>query len=340
MEKIFSESIVLKNIDDNIKLSDIQDIIQHIELWQIIYENKQITNNELIIAIKILHKYNVEKFYLKCIKILLNRLLELKIDNNLDLNDDIINDIINLEPDKNDITCYLLGGSCVLTINDFVFTEELLDYGIKNGYLNMNCPYDVKKIAKYCTLKMFNKIIADGISNPILRNICRYAARYGNLDIIKWIYQCAPEYFYDNHVSPYAAMGGHLNVLHWAYDKLLYRDSWTCVYAAKYGHFETLKWLRETECPWNYLTTSNAAKGGHFEILKWAVMNGCPIGNHTCSRAAKGGHLEILKWLREIGCSWDIQTCYNAAKMGNISILKWAIENGCNYTDQYLEMIT
>lgn len=143
-----------------------------------------------------------------------------------------------------------------------------------------------------------------------LHNVCDYAARTGNLEILKW------------------ARNGE-NKFPW--------NSWTTARAAQYGQLEVLKWLRsgEDKCPWDEATCAIAAEKGHLEILKWLRRGEdvCPWDERTCSWAASGGHLEILKWARDNNCPWDAETCHWAAQRGHLEILKWARHEGCPWTN-------
>jgi hypothetical protein len=87
---------------------------------------------------------------------------------------------------------------------------------------------------------------------------CKYAAKYNNLEILKWLHE-------------QGCSIGKANI---------------CSDAARNGNLEMLKWARENECPWDEKTCTSAARSGHLDILKWARKNECPWSAWTCSQAA------------------------------------------------------
>jgi Ankyrin repeats (many copies) len=191
---------------------------------------------------------------------------------------------------------------------------------VKNGHLN------VLKWAHQNGLEMrwINYII--------------YAATYGNITMIQWLYTNHGSEFDDlacgYAACGYAARGGHLHVIKWLQTKGCPLHINTCSYAAEHGHLEVLQWAQTKGCPWDKYTCSNAAKNGHLEVLQWAQTKGCPWDEYTCSNAAKNGHLEVLQWAQTKGCPWDRNTCSNAAYNGHLEVLQWARTNGCPW-DEY-----
>ncbi len=123
---------------------------------------------------------------------------------------------------------------------------------------------------EYCVRKKYTNVMALFLNSG---RLCTYAAKYGYLDILKWLRE---------------------NGCPWSED--------TCVAAASMGHLHILQWARENGCPWDEETCSSAAEYGHLDILQWARRNGCPWDEETCSSAADYGHLDILQWAIENGC--------------------------------------
>jgi hypothetical protein len=103
--------------------------------------------------------------------------------------------------------------------------------------------------AHKCSFKQNLFFFADKITNEI--SIFTIAARFGYLDILKWMNQCFPIDF-------------NLN------------NKFYCSSAAINGHLEVLKWLRDIGCPLDNKTCTFAASRGHLKVLKWARENGCP----------------------------------------------------------------
>ncbi len=77
--------------------------------------------------------------------------------------------------------------------------------------------------------------------------ICTYAAQYGHLDIIQWMYESG-KCKLDTHMCSFAAIGNQL---------------------------EALRWLRANGCPWDANVCAFAARNCYLDILQWAHDNGC-----------------------------------------------------------------
>ena len=73
------------------------------------------------------------------------------------------------------------------------------------------------------------------------------AARYGHLEMVKWL----------------CGEGGFA------------MTEWVMAEAAGGGNLKLVKWLRGEGCPWNWHTCNYAVTKGHVEVLRWARANGC-----------------------------------------------------------------
>jgi hypothetical protein len=131
-----------------------------------------------------------------------------------------------------------------------------------------------------------------------LKEACSYAARAGNLEVMKWLH---------NTGCPW--------------------DARTCAWAAWHGNLTVLRWARAHHCPWASTTCNYAAEGGHLAVLQWAREHHCPWDSHVCSYAARAGHLVVLQWLREHNCPWGTNICVCAADAGQLEVLQWVREN-------------
>jgi hypothetical protein len=139
---------------------------------------------------------------------------------------------------------------------------------------------------------------------------CNTAAKYGKLDIIKWLRKNG--FVWNVHTSEYAASSGDL---------------------------ETLKWILENGCPYDWTTCAGAASSGNIEILQWATAYGCPWNNSVmATHAAKGGNIDLLKWIRNTMKCLDWSTVTSTEALGdqksvlpekNVAMFKWLIVNGC-----------
>lgn len=102
------------------------------------------------------------------------------------------------------------------------------------------------------------------------------------------------------YASPAAARYGHLDILKWmqANDRILHNPiGYICREAALRIQLAELQWARGNSFDGNYSTSSGAARSSHLGMLKWAQCNGCPCDESTCSREAAAGHLDILQWV-------------------------------------------
>ena len=89
--------------------------------------------------------------------------------------------------------------------------------------------------------------------------MARIAARYGHLELVKWL----------------CGEGGFA------------MDEDVMEYAARSGNLELVQWLRGEGCPWDHNTGLWAVAKGHVEVLHWARENGCPWTAATRDRAAQ-----------------------------------------------------
>ena len=89
-------------------------------------------------------------------------------------------------------------------------------------------------------------------------NMAHEAARYGHLELVKWL--CG--------------------------EKGFAIDGWVMMEAAWSGNLELVQFLRGEGCPRTYNTCRRAVDGGHVEVLRWARENGCQWGTATRDRAA------------------------------------------------------
>ena len=131
-------------------------------------------------------------------------------------------------------------------------------------------------------------------------NVWKVFIRDDNIKLIKYLFN--HKYKVNNNVSKYAARYGNLDIYKFIIGRLCIKISnELCNVAAKYGHLELLKWSSQhiSQFRLNTWICFNAAENGHLEILKWARENGCEWNCYTCAYAALNGHLEVLKWVRE-----------------------------------------
>ena len=219
---------------------------------------------------------------------------------------------------------------------------------------NIICDMYIDEVVKHNAMNYIKYYKNNGIN---LNSICKYAAKYGRLECLKYAHENGCLWNEGKHayidensylecfICPYknyctwdkltchdAARNGHLECLKYAHENGCPWDKWICHDAARNGHLECLKYAHENGCPWDKCTCMYAAFHGNLECLKYAHENGCPWDKCTCMYAAKNGHLECLKYAYENGCRWNSWTCENAAENGHLECLKYAHKNGCYLT--------
>lgn len=116
---------------------------------------------------------------------------------------------------------------------------------------------------------------------------CALAARNGNIEILKYLFE---------HGCPW--------------------DETTCSSAAYGNNLNCLKYARENGCPWDIWTCSNAAFSNDIVCLRYAHENGCPWDEWTCQSASATGNLDCLKYAYENGCPIDEWAYYHAVENG------------------------
>ena len=98
-------------------------------------------------------------------------------------------------------------------------------------------------------------------------NMAWYAARYGQMELVKWL----------------CGEGGFA------------MDEGVMWWAACSGNLELVQFLRGEGCPWDWNTCYWAVAKGHVEVLRWARENGCPWQASTQDKAvAELGYADDL----------------------------------------------
>jgi len=164
---------------------------------------------------------------------------------------------------------------------------------------------------------------------------CETAARYGHLEMLKYLRQ--PRDSWRITYCPWAAgtmhaaaETGNLDLLQWACAEGLKPKPHTVAMACHVGHDRMLAWLLdEAGAPVDQYASFWAARNGHLRCLEALGLRGYPMDHRCCYVAAGGGHLECLRWLRNVArAHWDYQTCNHAASTNHVECLRWCLENG------------
>jgi hypothetical protein len=165
-------------------------------------------------------------------------------------------------------------------------------------------------------------------------DICNLAARYGQLNVLKWAIK--KKYQVNDFVSKEAS--NNKEILIWLIDNGYKISTLALNNIAKKGDLDLLKYAHGKNTEINSLVAWGAAEFGHLHILKWMIydINVDFKENEeywTCSWAAHGGKLDVLKWLRDNNFRWNEMTTSQAAVGNHFEVLKYVIDNGCPFDE-------
>ena len=109
------------------------------------------------------------------------------------------------------------------------------------------------------------------------------AAKNGNLDNIKWLYEnrCPIN---TEHLFIVFIHINSIDGLIWTRNLGYQLNELTFSMATYIGNLNVMKWLHANECPWNELTFDSAETNGNLDNIKWLLENNCPFHNDTYQR--------------------------------------------------------
>jgi len=174
---------------------------------------------------------------------------------------------------------------------------------------------------------------------------CNEAAKNGHLEILKYL---VPKFDVTHEWNAwpsiyYAIRYGNLDILIWMYENDYLIDTDSCARAAEFGQLHILKWLRTKDFDWDINAYRYAARAGHLEILRYmrSVDGDRYIRNESISHyAAERSQLEVLKWLHENGYRWNAQTMKEAVWDDHLDVVKYLHENRCPCMIEYCSYCT
>ncbi len=196
------------------------------------------------------------------------------------------------------------------------------------------------------------------------------AAKHGNMDILKFMYQKGVEVFDESllrnpekaedykeflktnpskdkisrwmgifwypEVCAIAAKRGHLDILQFLIEHGCPIDETAAAYAAKYDHFDCLKYLVEdAKAPYDSLILINAAESGNVEMTEWTMrfVDVGAWGTAACIGAAKNGHIPVMKLFFDEGTERSPGICDAAAEGYQWLALEYAHSEGCDWDE-------
>ena len=196
--------------------------------------------------------------------------------------------------------------------------------------------YNETKIFKYT----YDEEIVGGLIWPDLLNLFReiempvhisyYAARCGNIGLLK-----ALKPYWSENTLRGAARYGNLDILKWLkhnkcpWDERTFRDAAFC------ANIDVLRWLKANNCPYNdYHVVRrgiyNAALNSNFNILNWVVkeMNCSKKDRVPFVIAIRYNNYHMLVWLKANGFTWSNAADIEKWASSNQKVLDWLRLNG------------
>ncbi len=163
-----------------------------------------------------------------------------------------------------------------------------------------------------------------------------FAARSGNLNILRFMYQKSVEQFETSLLKDSKEDRKYKKFLARNPDKReisKYIIGWNgeaCNIAAERGNLDILRFLIEHDCPIDEQAASGAAKHDHFDCLKYLVNNGAPYDESIFINAAGSGNMEMIEWTLQFYTikEWGEVACVKAAKNGHIPVMKLFFDSG------------
>lgn len=240
-------------------------------------------------------------------------------------------------------TCKLIQSVCNITKNDRKYSYLYIKQ--KERYENDKHDMYIAFVDYLCINSHYLELIKWVLKNTneeISQYAFNMAAYYGNLEILKWLYENRPnESMKEKHhnIMDCASTWGHLEVVQWLHENRTEGCTKKAMdLAAKNGQLEMVKWLHKNRtegCTVEALLS--AANNGHLKILKCLLkykyikkFSEVDLDN-VIRYAIQGGNLDIVQWLyKKIGyhTKWWPPLIDWALLHGNLSTVQWLYEIG------------
>lgn len=193
--------------------------------------------------------------------------------------------------------------------------------------------------------------------------LCKYAAKYGHLEIMKWARQQQCQW--SSRVLIAAIRSGNLRTVIWLRNQSPpcpgWQSAYCCLAAVEERNIYMIKYLRSLcpPCEWNESCCRAASRNGDIAMIIWlrSQTPPCPFDEMTAMYAAAQGNIEmlvtlrrhlrppcpwdsavfraavsqaririeLLEWLRDESdcCPWDESVCRAASQNNQIEVLNW-----------------
>jgi hypothetical protein len=170
-------------------------------------------------------------------------------------------------------------------------------------------------------------------SNP---NICANAVISGNIDILKWLR--LNTYVWDETTAHMAAKYGRIDILKWVISKgCPYHRNIVINNLAMSGTLKMVKWAVSIGCKPAHHTLVCSAINSNTSVVVWLLDNGCKYSTKISLLAASENNIEALKIFHSRGLKIHSRVTMEAAMNGNIDLIKWAVSIGMHLDQGLLE---
>jgi hypothetical protein len=154
-------------------------------------------------------------------------------------------------------------------------------------------------------------------------NILKSAVSQHSLGYIEWLINLG--FIYSSIVVEEAAKYGRLDILKWMkYSLNIEFNEDIAEAAASSGNLSLLNWLHEEKCPFNSsLIVLQLAKHNNIALFEWALKTlHVQITREVLCICAGEGNLEVLKWLFQY-CPYDFTIKYSAILRKRTNVVEW-----------------
>ncbi|EGG14240.1 hypothetical protein DFA_12010 [Cavenderia fasciculata] len=156
----------------------------------------------------------------------------------------------------------------------------------------------------------------------------------GHLDIVKFITENCGQNKITNHAFIAAILNDRLDILQYLQDNAPSGIAYTVDAmrtATGRGNFEMIKWLHKNRTErFPKHSIQNAAENGHFEIVQFLVEDGIEWSGQAIIEAASNSHFNIVEYLfqkRKEGFKSIVVPIDSIAKNGRLDIIHYLEEN-------------
>lgn len=184
----------------------------------------------------------------------------------------------------------------------------------------------LKEIRDLWTLETFKWLKESGVNFHTAKDLAfRCAARYGHLDILKYLEDTVKDVSTYNCALCYAAENGHLDVIKYLIGLgAKARNEEALSNAAANGQLETVKFLTELGTDihsYHEEALKVAASELHWDIVRYLVGKGADIhieDEWVLRSAALSGNIQMIKWLIDRGADIRVKNNYIKSLVKNL----------------------